>query len=254
MFPPPVAIRFFDMATSKEESKLYNAIKAIYRGTIIQSYRPDFLKNEKTGNNYEIDIYLPELKIGFEYQGGVHFKDIDRFQNDSDCSRENDMIKEDKTTKRHSDPIVIIEVFFTDLKGDILQNICTRIINTQEYYFKKLFFAKCVRLQRAFIIFEGRLSLQQFLDLPKAKSRLSWDFRSTPKISVCYLEKCHDFLMARSFGERKDIAKILFTLIPDDSTKNYQSKIFYPLYLFECIGINDCRLIDIVYPKDMKNG
>ena len=44
---------------SIKEKDLYNFIKSIYVGEIIQSYR----------DGLEIDIYLPELKIGFEFNG-----------------------------------------------------------------------------------------------------------------------------------------------------------------------------------------
>jgi len=47
------------MSTSFKELELYNFIKSIYNGQIIQSYR----------DGLEIDIYLPELKIGFEFNG-----------------------------------------------------------------------------------------------------------------------------------------------------------------------------------------
>lgn len=39
-----------------------------------QKIRPDFLKNEKTGNNLEIDIYNDELKLGIEYSGKQHYE------------------------------------------------------------------------------------------------------------------------------------------------------------------------------------
>jgi hypothetical protein len=44
---------------SIKEKEILNYIKSIYKDSVIQSYR-DFL---------EIDIYLPELKIGFEFNG-----------------------------------------------------------------------------------------------------------------------------------------------------------------------------------------
>lgn len=44
---------------SIKESDLYNFIKSIYDGEIIQSYR----------DGLEIDIYLPHLKLGFEFNG-----------------------------------------------------------------------------------------------------------------------------------------------------------------------------------------
>lgn len=44
---------------SIKEEELFKFIKSIYNGEIIQSYRDDL----------EIDIYLPDLKIGFEFNG-----------------------------------------------------------------------------------------------------------------------------------------------------------------------------------------
>ena len=45
--------------SSFKEKELYDFIKLIYSGEIITSYR----------SGLEIDIYLPELKIGFEFNG-----------------------------------------------------------------------------------------------------------------------------------------------------------------------------------------
>jgi hypothetical protein len=44
---------------SIKEKELYEYIKSIYNGEIIQSYR----------DGLEIDVYLPDLKIGFEFNG-----------------------------------------------------------------------------------------------------------------------------------------------------------------------------------------
>lgn len=46
--------------TSFDEKEIFNYIKQIYSGKIIENY---------TINNMEIDIYLPEKKIGIEYNG-----------------------------------------------------------------------------------------------------------------------------------------------------------------------------------------
>lgn len=40
---------------------------------IIVGYRPDFLINESTGKNLEIDAYHPIAKIGIEYNGIQHY-------------------------------------------------------------------------------------------------------------------------------------------------------------------------------------
>jgi hypothetical protein len=44
---------------SIKEKELYEYIKSIYKGKVVQSYR----------DGLEIDIYLPELKVGFEFNG-----------------------------------------------------------------------------------------------------------------------------------------------------------------------------------------
>lgn len=51
---------------SGKELKLYNYIKSIYNGEIIQSYRDKF----------EIDIYLPDLNLGFEFNGVFWHSDL----------------------------------------------------------------------------------------------------------------------------------------------------------------------------------
>lgn len=45
---------------SGKELQIYDFIKSNYNGTIIQNYKK---------NRFEIDIYLPDLKIGFEFNG-----------------------------------------------------------------------------------------------------------------------------------------------------------------------------------------
>lgn len=44
--------------------------------------RPDFLKNDCTDINMEIDGYNDELKLGFEYQGVQHYKHTPYFHKD----------------------------------------------------------------------------------------------------------------------------------------------------------------------------
>ena len=44
--------------------------------------RPDFLKNDCTDINMEIDGYNDEMKLGFEYQGVQHYKHTPYFHKD----------------------------------------------------------------------------------------------------------------------------------------------------------------------------
>lgn len=59
---------------NKSENRLFNFIKENIECEVIQTYKPSFLKTNK--NNQEIDIFIPSLNIGIEYQGIQHFKPI----------------------------------------------------------------------------------------------------------------------------------------------------------------------------------
>lgn len=69
-------------SVSIKELELYNFIKSIYGGKIIQSYR----------DSLEIDIYLPDLNIGFEFNGlywhSEIFKDRDYHLNKTNYFRD----------------------------------------------------------------------------------------------------------------------------------------------------------------------
>ena len=56
----------------KSESDLYVLIKKYYNDAVFQ-YRVSWLGQQS------IDVYIPSLKIGFEYQGEQHFKPINFF-------------------------------------------------------------------------------------------------------------------------------------------------------------------------------
>ena len=56
-----------DSHRSGKEIKLYNFIKSIYSGEIIQNFRID---------RKEIDIYLPDFKLGFEFNGVYWHSDV----------------------------------------------------------------------------------------------------------------------------------------------------------------------------------
>ncbi len=140
---------------SKEENVLYNHLAkriGLTKRNTIRNWRPEVLKNPRTGNNLEIDIYIGLFCVGFEYQGGVHFNDIHRFNNDSDKSRYNDIVKHQislNSSKGHK--ITIVEIFENDLFGFTYNNILRRIINTRNYYAQKKLFRKaqsieCLRL------------------------------------------------------------------------------------------------------------
>lgn len=117
---------------SFEQIRILQIIKnSIFDKDIVTDYRPDFLKNTFSGKNYEIDIYCKNLKIGFEYQGAVHFERIKRFKNNPDNSRLNDVRKFD-LLRLIKGKLVVVEIFEQDLIGNIKQNIAKRCLNTAE--------------------------------------------------------------------------------------------------------------------------
>lgn len=63
------------MATSKLQEKTKLQLKMLLnKFEIIENIRPDWLKNPITGRNLEIDLFIPEVKIGIEVQGIQHDK------------------------------------------------------------------------------------------------------------------------------------------------------------------------------------
>ena len=63
----------------KHQKKLYQALKKMYPNhEVIWNHKSD-IKFSNSGKKIEIDIFLPELKIGFEYQGEQHYKPIPIF-------------------------------------------------------------------------------------------------------------------------------------------------------------------------------
>ena len=54
------------------ETIMYNIICKLYPNyTILRHYRPQWLEK------LELDVYIPDLKIGFEYQGIQHFQSVE---------------------------------------------------------------------------------------------------------------------------------------------------------------------------------
>jgi hypothetical protein len=74
------------------ETLLFQIIKNIYPTLLIhRHFRPDWL------NKLELDVYLPELKLGIEYQGQQHFHAIDAWGGEEALEKlqERDLIKKE---------------------------------------------------------------------------------------------------------------------------------------------------------------
>jgi hypothetical protein len=94
-------------------SKLEFKAKIILEGIFNRPFmkiRPDFLRNDVTGQNLEIDLYNDELKLGVEINGNQHYKFTPFFQKNKEAfynQRYRDEMKKDKCAKNG---ITLIEV------------------------------------------------------------------------------------------------------------------------------------------------
>lgn len=171
-----------DMA-SKQENIIFNLIKSLYGESIIQGFRPDFMKNSNTKKNLEIDIFLPEFKVGFEYQGAVHFREIKQYHNNADNSRVNDLKKYSLLSSKRQ-KVSIVEVFEEDLKGDIPNNLCKRIYNTQLYYFNNKQFKKLIYLELSYLLLKLKIKRKDFINLPPSKKD-----KKSPKLNIDFFQQ-----------------------------------------------------------------
>ena len=62
------------LVNSMPELLTYKYIKTAFPDAI-HNYRPDWLKNSNTKRNLEIDVWLPSLKVGIEYDGYAFHKE-----------------------------------------------------------------------------------------------------------------------------------------------------------------------------------
>lgn len=119
------------MAASKQELLVRANVESFFPGfNILYNWRPDFLRNKKTGKNLEYDIYIGKFHMAIEYQGAVHFKRISRYGNDPDKSKYNDLLKHSLSLSNQKKDLSIVEIFEFDLSGDFKKNLVRRIENT----------------------------------------------------------------------------------------------------------------------------
>lgn len=86
--------------------------------------RPDFLKNPVTGENLELDLYNPDLKLAIEYNGSQHYhynsfmhkNSRDKFQN----QQYRDLIKKDLCGKSEITLVIVPYTVQHDKIGDFL--------------------------------------------------------------------------------------------------------------------------------------
>lgn len=111
---------------SKLELKSKYILEEIFRLPFVK-IRPEFLKNEVTGQNLEIDLYNDTLKLGVEYSGAQHYKFSPYFQKNKEAFYNQRYRDEMKKVKCKEYGITLIEIPYTvkerDLKDYIVHQL-----------------------------------------------------------------------------------------------------------------------------------
>jgi hypothetical protein len=155
---------------SIKEEELFKFIQSVYTGEIIQSYRDKF----------EIDIYLPELKLGFEFNG---------LRWHSNLYRENDYHLQ-KTNHFRESGIRIIHIWEDDFdyKRNIVNSQIRNILNKTE---NKIFARKCMVIEMT--------SVNDFLE----KNHIQGGVRSVIKLGLYHNSELISVITFDHFEGRK---------------------------------------------------
>ena len=157
---------------SIKENDIFEYIRTIYSGEMIASYR----------DGLEIDIYLPELKIGFEFNG--LYWHSDNFKEKS--------YHIDKTNYFKEKGIRIIHIWEDDwvFKQDIIRSQISNLLALNSY---KIFARKC------YIKEVGVKDTKQFLD----NNHIQGHVNSSIKLGLYYQDELVSIMTFDSFEGRK---------------------------------------------------
>ncbi len=103
---------------SKGEQISKQAAEKIFKKSFTK-IRPDFLKNNVTGHNLEIDVFNEELKLGIEYSGRQHYEFVPFFHKNKEAFLNQKYRDEIKRMKCKSEGIQLIEIPYTVSLEDI---------------------------------------------------------------------------------------------------------------------------------------
>lgn len=101
------------MEHTEKDSKLELQAKFILENIFKQPFvkvRPDFLKNDVTGYNLELDLYNSNLKLAVEINGDQHYKFIPFFHRNKDAFTKQRYRDEMKKWKCEQAGITLIDV------------------------------------------------------------------------------------------------------------------------------------------------
>lgn len=107
---------------SKGEQECRRVIEEITQKPFTK-HRPDFLKNEITGKNLELDCYNDELKLAIEYNGIQHYEYTPVFHKNRDSFYNTKYRDKMKASLCHENGVKLIVVPYTVKLQDIKRYI-----------------------------------------------------------------------------------------------------------------------------------
>lgn len=103
---------------SKGEVECKEVVERLFKKKFIK-VRPDYLRNEETGHNLELDVFNEELGLAIEYSGQQHYKYIPYFHKSYDAFVKQKKRDEVKARKCKENGIKLIVVPYTVKVEDI---------------------------------------------------------------------------------------------------------------------------------------
>lgn len=111
---------------SKGEAECRRVLEKIFQKKFVKA-RPQFLNNDITEQNLELDCYCPELQLACEYQGQAHYNYIPHFHKNPEAFKNQKYRDYMKQQKCKENGVTLLEVPYTVPLKDIEHYIVSQL-------------------------------------------------------------------------------------------------------------------------------